>query len=304
MYRYEPLFALIVCSLRVIRLRSLHSLTLRLTLLFNCAHTPAVRRMSIQSAMEPDQQVASIVKAMLRKQPFPLIGLAILALVPVLGYLLLVTQRWAFSDGADLRRRAGDGASWVSDSGYNMEDSVFTVLFMIAIGEPYDVSDTFLDRVLALLTATIAAILTTMLINGLMQLIEADSATEAQLEDAALKMLTEEIQNAAGDFIRVQWNIHRQRRWFKSKSDKTESPERRALFKQLLESKQLFRRSLRRQADMTDDAAAEAASGHAKLQKVINQNNQKLAWTKQFKTQIFDKMDRQDHKETAMECRS
>ena len=72
-------------------------------------------------------------------------------------------------------------------------------------GEPYDVSDKLVDRVLSLLTATVAAILTTMLITALMQLIEADSATEAALEDAAQKMVAEELRNAAGCLNTLCW---------------------------------------------------------------------------------------------------
>ena len=67
-------------------------------------------------------------------------GLAILALVPLLGYMLLVTQRWAFREEAASRqwdgdhRREGGGASWMKGDDYGMSDSVFAVLFMIAIG--------------------------------------------------------------------------------------------------------------------------------------------------------------------------
>ena len=50
----------------------------------------------------------------------------------------------------------------------------------------------------------------------------------------------------------------------------------------------------------SSEDGAEAASMHAKLQNVINQNNAQLIFMKRFKSQLMDKLNRQDRKEEVM----
>ena len=285
-----PMLALPVCVLRVLYL---------LKLLRFAPQIAEARRFALEAAVAPDHRTSSSLKLMLRKRPFPLITIAMFLLVPLLGYLLLASQRLAANSGLAV----GTKPSWAKDESIQLADSVWAVLFMIAISEPYEVYDNLADRVLAFLTAVIAAVFTTMLITSLMQLIEADSATEAALADAAQKRCETDIRSAAGELIRVQWKVHTRGECMTKSSkehlvDLTTScshvvdPQERELFKQLLVVKQNFRACLRRKAEMNDDV--DVASAHAKMQSLLNQGNHLTVWLKQFKEELFCRLIKQD----------
>jgi len=294
----NPLLALPGCVLRALYMFKL----LRFS-----SSARETRQFAIQSAILPDQRTTSALKAMLRKQPFALIGLALLVLAPLLGYMLLVTQRWTFreEEGSqlDTRRKSSVDASWRHGDAYQMTDSLFAVLFMIAIGEPYDVSDNVLDRMLALLTASTAAIFTTMLVTALIQLIEADAAKAAALEDSAHKVIGEELREAAGNFILVQWTVYRRAERMRKSEEKSQvlfDPEEQALFRRLLKAKQNFREILKRHTEVSSD---EAANLHSKMQSVLNQNDDTMMWLQRYKGQLFKRLDAQNSDLQEMEAR-
>jgi hypothetical protein len=300
----SPMFALPAMFLRVMYLFKL----LRFEPL-----TKQSRFYAIQAGTSaPKQDSTTPLKAMLRKKPFPLIGMMMMLLVPMLGYMLLATQRWAYETSEDSALgEGGEGPSWLGEE-YSLKDSIWAVLFMIAIAEPYDVSDNGADRMLALLTAVIAAILTTMLITALMQLIEADSSTEATLEDQANKQMAEELRNAAGDYLRVQFKVHqfKKARMLKAVgqerpgcrtielinryNEESNDPEDRLLFQEVLRVKQAFRAQLKTVQER--QGADEAVDTHAKLQKIINQGGEVQAAVVRFKGQLFSKLNTQDCK--------
>jgi len=296
----SPMFALPAMFLRVMYLFKL----LRFEPLMKQSRFYAIQA----GTSAPNQDSTTPLKAMLRKKPFPLIGMMMVLLVPMLGYMLLATQRWAYETREDSALgEGGEGPSWLGEE-YSMKDSIWAVLFMIAIAEPYDVSDNAADRMLALLTAVIAAILTTVLITALMQLIEADSSTEATLEDQANKQMAEELRNAAGDYLRVQFKVNRfkKARMLKAVGQERpgcrtielmkamKKPEERLLFQEVLRVKQAFRAQLKTVQERQGDD--EAVGTHAKLQKIDNQGGEVQAAVVRFKGQLFSKLLTQDCK--------
>lgn len=156
------------------------------------------RRFQIQAHQVPAQDGITSFKVLLRKKPWVSLILCLAVGIPTLSWCLLSLERWAFiEDGSP-----GNAPRYFGDT-------LYLITMMVTVGDTYETSQIHgMGKILSIMASIIGALLMTMMINALMQTIEADSNLEAQLEATALEQAKADVKTTAANLIFAWYNRH------------------------------------------------------------------------------------------------
>ena len=148
-----------------------------------------------------------------------------------------------------------------------MEDTIWFILFQIAMGEPYEITDDASERALAFFCALVATLTATMLVTALIQLIESDAATDAALEAGTKAALIEDRKSAAAAIIHNQWQnyLYYKAHHCSAKVDAATASREQELLQGLMCAKQQYRQACQRYSEGIESKEGEAQNTHQLL---------------------------------------
>ena len=156
------------------------------------------RRFQIQAHQVPAQDGITAFKVLLRKKPWVSLLMCMTVGIPTLSWCLLSLERWAFIEDGN----PGNAPRFFGDT-------LYQITMMVTVGDTYETSQIYgLGKILSVIASIIGALLMTMMINALMQTIEADSNLEAQLEATALEQAKADVKTTAANLIFAWYNRH------------------------------------------------------------------------------------------------